>query len=111
MMGWPHTATYEDRGFSIVNMERQASLATAVQFPCLVEPLSPKDLEGLAFSVERPMARISWPPLASKELVAGDKIKFPIGSGSKAYELSMVQADIYRATDPYYTAILCGGKK
>lgn len=106
MMGWPHTATFEERGFTVVNMERVPSTAEAVSFPCMVEPLSAKEIDAVSLSVEKPQARISWPPISGKELANGDKVTY-LG---KVYELKRILGDIWRGSDPYYTAILCGGK-
>lgn len=106
MNDWPHTASYEERSFTVVDMETVPALAASQNFSCLVEPLEPKELDNPFFSVEQAMMRISWPPITGKILENGDKVTY---SGT-AYELKRVFADIHREEDPYYTAYLCGAR-
>lgn len=107
MRGWPHTSTYEGRGFSVVDMERVPELDTEQAFKCLVEPLEPEQIENLSLEMEQPKLRISWPPISGHVIEHGDKVTF----NGEPYEIKKILSDIYRRRRPYFTAILCGGKE
>ena len=102
---FPHVASVESRGFEIVNMETVPTLSGPIEFPCLAEPLAPESVGDLAFRLEAPKLRLSWPPIDGVTLENGDRINFM----GVDYQVKMIFADILRDSDPYFSGVLCGG--